>query len=372
LASIAQLSQLTSLSMYSGWEDSEQPLRQLLAQPLQLRELQLEPVLLATLQLLALDMAALTQLTMLSIKNWPPSGVMFPTQLQDVNVWQCKSGSTFAAAVAPLQQLTRIELNVHFQDVQALAQLAQLPNLQALTLTYEGDTDCAITAAATAAAWPQLSALHSLSIDCETSPSRQQMAAILAGIAAATSLEHLSLMGCSVWEDAILGQDDAANDGDELLVQINPAAVCSSLIGLTKLKHLSLVNSALVLHDALALTALTGLTSLNLQGLGPAVTDVVATALACSLRQLRDLDLSGCHLGDVVCLAAIGQLTQLSKLSMREVEGVTEQGLGLLTKMSCLQTLEVQTEESTDEVLARFWAALQFAQPQPHEQLFNF
>jgi hypothetical protein len=71
------------------------------------------------------------------------------------------------AAVAPLQQLTWLQLDVQFKDVQALAQLSELEALQDLSLSYEDGENTAITAAVTAAAWPQLSALRSLTVDCE-------------------------------------------------------------------------------------------------------------------------------------------------------------------------------------------------------------
>jgi hypothetical protein len=188
------------------------------------------------------------------------------------------------------------------------------------------------------------------------------MAALLAGLAAATSLEHLTLSRFKVCEYG--PEDDEALDEDEVFewdeLATSPAAICASLTGLTRLSHLSLFNSFLVLDDALALTALTGLTGLNLQGVHAGVTDVVATALACSLWQLQDLNLSASQLGDAVCLAVIGQLTQLSKLTLWAVEGVTERGLSLLTNLSCLQQLEVKTgDELTAEALDRFWAALQ-------------
>jgi hypothetical protein len=358
-ASIAQLSQLRSLSLHGFWQHAEEPLQQLLSQPLQLQELKLELMLVRKWQS-ALDMTALSRLTMFSSSSWLSSGFVFPAQLQELSVWRCSSASTFAAAVAPLQQLTWLQLDATFKDVQALAQLSELEALQDLSLSYEVDQDAAITAAVTAAAWPQLSALRSPSVDFERPISSRQMAALLAGLAAATSLEHLTLSRFKVYED---GHEDEDLDWDELDAVTLPAAICGSLTGLTRLRHLSLFNSFLVLDDALALTALTGLTGLNLQGVHAGVTDVVATALACSLRQLRDLNLSACQLGDAVCLAAIGQLTQLTKLTLWAVEGVTERGLSLLTNLSCLQQLEVKTgDELTAEALDRFWAGLRSTQ----------
>jgi hypothetical protein len=235
-ASIAQLSQLRSLYLYGLWQHAEEPLQQLLLQPLQLQELRLELMLTLNWQGPALDVAALTQLTMFTSGSWLPPGIMFPTQLQELRVWKCSSAGTFAAAVAPLQQLTWLELDVQFQDVQVLAQLSELEALQHLSLSYEDHTDSAITAAVTATAWPQLSALRSLSIDCERPLSNQQMAALLAGVSAATSLEHLELRRFKVWED---GAEDEDLDWDDPDAMTAPVAICGSLTGLTRLSHLS-------------------------------------------------------------------------------------------------------------------------------------
>jgi hypothetical protein len=66
-----------------------------------------------------------------------------------------------------------------------------------------------------------------------------------------------------------------------------------SLAGLTRLQHLTIpVPSYVVAGDALALTALTALTHLDLRGASCGLDDIVANALACSLKQLRHLDLS--------------------------------------------------------------------------------
>jgi hypothetical protein len=166
------------------------------------------------------------------------------------------------------------------------------------------------TAAGTAAAWPQLPQLISLSIHFSKPPSEEQLAAVLTGVAAATSLEFLTMTNLAVLDDdedaaAAVG---AADDEDPVAIRA-PAAVCSSLIGLTRLQLLSLHDSLLLDDDAMALTALTNQTRLDLSNTGFAVSDVAATALACSLRQLASLNLSDCELKDMVCLAAIGSCT---------------------------------------------------------------
>jgi hypothetical protein len=57
-------------------------------------------------------------------------------------------------------------------------------------------------------------------------------------------------------------------------------------------------------------------------------------------------------------LAAIGQLQQLTELQVYS-DGMTQQQLMHLTSLSCLQKFELyNTAEITDEVIAKFWAAV--------------
>jgi hypothetical protein len=114
----------------------------------------------------------------------------------------------------------------------------------------------------------------------------------------------------------------------------------------------------------LALTALTGLTELILECETGGVSDLAASALACSLKQLRHLDVSRCDMSSMVCLAAVGHLTQLTTLRLPG-SGLTQQGLMLLTRLSQLQELTVHgNEEVTDELVEQFWAAVRQQQQQ--------
>jgi hypothetical protein len=183
-------------------------------------------------------------------------------------------------------------------------------------------------------------------------PSKQQMDAIMAGIAVCTQLTKLE-MDVGVEPEV---QDE--DDDDDIEEQV-PVAVCASLAGLPNLRDLTIsVPSYMVPGDALALSALTALTRLDLSGAGGGVDDVAASALACSLKQLCYLDLGGSRLS-MACLAPIGQLSQLTALVVVGVEGLTERGLMLLTRLYSLQSLSVkQNAEVTNEVLDRFWAAV--------------
>jgi hypothetical protein len=114
----------------------------------------------------------------------------------------------------PLRHLSHLHIYVCFQQPQALLHLARLPALRQLRLSYFDIAD----AAATAEAWLQLPQLdHLLIVNYGPPPSRQQMEALLPGLAAATSLTDLLFDGCvnpMVFE-AVLQEEP-------------PAAVCAS------------------------------------------------------------------------------------------------------------------------------------------------
>jgi hypothetical protein len=178
------------------------------------------------------------------------------------------------------------------------------------------------------------------------------MAAILAGVAAATSLTKLDI-------EVYARVADQGEEGN--IARLTELAACASLAGLTRLRDLTISGGLrLVPGDALALTALTSLTRLNLAFKGSAVDDVAASALACSLTQLRSLDLQACDFCGLVCLAPIARLGQLTELQLNFVDGMTRRGLMLLTKLTQLQLLSVKhNDEVTREWMDQeFWPAL--------------
>jgi Leucine-rich repeat (LRR) protein len=244
-------------------------------------------------------------------------------------------------------------------------QLAQLSALQHLELRFD-ELDIIMDAAP---ALPQLPQLNSLCVVFDNeNPYTREMVTITASIAACTGLTKLELGTNSVVE-----LENAEVMGcDEL-----PSAVCASLACLTRLRHLCITCiNCLVPGDALALIALTNLTRLAIQDAGPGVSDMVATALACNLKQLQHLELnrnwvqrghrySECDLDGMVCLAATRQLSQLTQLQLQGSRGLTVEGLMLLTCLPRLQRLVVEkNEEVTDAVMQRFCAAVREQQQQ--------
>jgi hypothetical protein len=152
--------------------------------------------------------------------------------------------------------------------------------------------------------------------------------------------------------------------------------VCASLAKLTCLQDLTVGGSDdfyklnLLRGDALALTALTRLTRLDLSEAWHGVGTAVATALARSLQQLQSLNFVDCCLqldgaDGLALLEAIGRLTQLTELRLNCNEGMTAHGLMQLTGLSRLhkQHCELRRHRGdcvvTEDVLEKFWAAVQ-------------
>jgi hypothetical protein len=173
-------------------------------------------------------------------------------------------------------------------------------------------------------------------------------------------------------------EPDLVSDDDDDDSRTIAVAVCAHLTKLTRLQDFTVdgdnmysfkyPRKKLMRGDALALTALTSLTRLVLDGAEHGVGTAVTTALALNLQQLQSLHFGGCclQLGSaegVACLEAIGRLTQLTQLSFWGAEGLTQHGLMQLTGLSRLQRaacvdLCYEDMQVTDEAMASFWAAV--------------
>jgi hypothetical protein len=358
VSALANLSQLTEFELGGKWsaetaEASLRSLQQLLAQPLPLRVLRLG----VNTELPVLDMGRLTQLTNLIVRSQLPEGSVLPQQLQQLHLIRCTNSSQLEALL-PLQQLQSLDLHVGFADRDALRRLAYKTALQHLALRC----DKADAAAGTAAVWVQLPQLQVLEAKWETgrAPSSEQASDIFPLLSAATSLTKLVVQPKAEYFQ--VAQDEFGNVFEPGM-GLESVAACASLASLTGLQELHIVEGSILRpDDALALTALTNLTQLVLHDIADGVTDMTANALACSLKQLRALDLSSKHpgnrdrLGSVVCLAAIGHLSQLTSLQLKGYKGLTRQGFLLLLAAPRLRRLGVL---HNDEV-TQYWARAQF------------
>jgi hypothetical protein len=299
-----QLKQLRTLQLQGNWKrDIEEELLQLLAQPLPLQQLHLT---LKDEHEWKLQLAHLTQLQQLCSNIVLSRGSVLPKQLQHLTLYCCFRGlKTVPATVLDLKQLQQLELVVGFKDPRLLLQLAALPALQNIALVYEQAKD----AVATASAWGQLPQLRELSLYLlNLNVSVEVLQAMIASAAAAAGLTRLGLC-----------VNLRPSAGTDMQLAGVGAVVCDSLARLASLQHLDICGSNLLApSDALALTALTRLTHLELGALRDDIDRTVVVALADSLKQLRYLRLpSVCYAGRAEIQAAAAELTQLTELSVR-------------------------------------------------------
>jgi hypothetical protein len=343
LSGVAQLPRLTKLTLAGDWPDMA--LQEVVTAALPLQHLDLGEIQSGVFQDSrepVLEMRGLSQLRELTA--WEvPGECLLPAQLRRLTLISVPHAGSLSAIMA-LHQLQQLSLGLDpCKDAAALLRLGQLPALTHLALAYlEADT-----AAATATAWPQLSQLRELRVEYMDEADSEEQAAILAAVSKCTGLTKLQLqVEGDIWH------------GEEFV----GIAACGKLAGLTGLQDLSIPGSygALAPGDAQALSTLTGLTRLVLEGAELGVDDVAATALACCLRQLRHLDLSGCEMGEMACLAAIGQLAKLTalRLGSHHTAVLTERGLKLLTGLSRLRYLDILGDAAVSrEALEQFWPA---------------
>jgi hypothetical protein len=360
LSGVEQMKRLTSLKVSGLWEGMRQQLEALLVLPLPL-QLQLLELMVAKWPLTSQSqfrlprIAHLTQLTELIFQHNLPPGAALPPSLQRLDILQCPD----LAPVLQLQQLQHLTLFAESGWHAAtpagaltktpLLQLAQLPALQTLALRYYGVE----AAAADVQTWPLLPQLRGLRLACcSSTPNNWQVATCLSGAAAVTGLTGLQL---DFWGHS----------------PTSAVAACATIAGLKALKQFELKGLHLVHGDVMFLTALTGLTLLDLydvnlkqksEGSGG---EVATTALAQSSTQLRHLALQHCwiDLSSAKVLPAIGQLRPLTALLLKGNMWLSEQGLMQLTGLTGLQRLRVPQTRSSDagvtrKVLDRFWAAV--------------
>jgi hypothetical protein len=307
LPGIAQLSKLTSLALAGEVHECDEPLQQLLAQPLPLRQLQLDTWDSGALVLPVLDMTNMTQLQELSSTSLQlHQDTALPHQLQRLAFGICKHGTTLAVA-SRCQQLQYVSCCVRFIEPEPLLQLAALPALRHVALDFRSWRE----AAGTLPAWTQLP-LQQLSVSSRydygpldgaaaaAADQRRLLMSVMAGVSACTRLTELHL---NLWAapevhpmpdllgaadaDEYWAQDDSedlqeggseSEEDAEQQQQLRSAGqagrgqqkssyssiVCGSLVCLASLKNLEVTyrKGRLAFSDVAALTALSGMTRL--------------------------------------------------------------------------------------------------------------
>jgi hypothetical protein len=145
LDGLARLSQLTSLRVTGSWRGINKQLQQLLVQPLPLQELQADVLDIRDTASGLPNLAHPTQLTELITTQNSSKSTALPPQLQTLHLSECRD----LAPVLALQQLQHITLCTAFESAaeqRQVLELARLPALQALQLSYR-DIEAAAAAA---------------------------------------------------------------------------------------------------------------------------------------------------------------------------------------------------------------------------------
>lgn len=187
--------------------------------------------------------------------------------------------------------------------------LQQSTQLTRLHLCYER----AYPAARDASWWGKMPGLVDLSIleddfDPEYSWTAEAVHEVFAGIGRATSLTRLHLM-VPVREEA------------------GPVRVCKHLSGLTRLQELRLewCEGYQQPRDCVHLSALQGLTKLELDALGDGVGDTAAVAMLLHMPRLRHVMLLDCELQTDAVLPVLADRSGLTYLELSCNPGFSEQ-----------------------------------------------
>lgn len=194
--------------------------------------------------------------------------------------------------------------------------LKRLTNLQHLELRYESvdaaEEDCAD--------WASFPGLSRLTIK-EVNPDiwRDGEGGLFAALGRVTGLTSL---------EAYVAVDSAPEGESNVWV-------CNHLSGLTKLQALQLYLSygRLAPRDCLALSTLSSLTQLTLQGMDEVVDDMVAVALASNMPRLRHLNLAASHLQTDALIPLLARQKQLISLDVSDCPGFDERMLEVLARM---------------------------------------
>jgi hypothetical protein len=219
--------------------------------------------------------------------------------------------------VAELQQLRRLRISDGMALVPVVAGLSSLQGLQVLNVGLPG---------------------------CEHAEAGQVLRACLAGVAAATQLTQLGLVG------------DAVVDGP--LTYRHGVQLHGYLKQLTQLRHLEIAHMDIEASDAIQFTALTSLTALHMSFI-PTLQDTAAGALACRLPNLRVLHLSDCGVG-IPVLWLVGMATGLESLHISSLPPLLldVSALGFLTGLTRLTSLKGPVVTASPEAFRGFPAAM--------------
>lgn len=284
----------------------------------------------------------------------PYNKIILPAQLRTFQLGKSAYEQSDAIFLPDLScfnfsQLTQLEqLNVYGVDsveenvIQQLQLLAGLESLQHIGLAY----DCTPAAVTTAPTWLHLQRLRTLEVqgtyDDDYIISQQDLHNLMQGVAAVTTLTKLVLYFSA---DAT-GEVDICSHFTDLraLLQLRVCVFYEAEVDVCK-------------DDALHLTSVTTLVKLDLSDFKYGVTDVAATALACSLTKLQHLSLRACGLETMAVVPVIARhLKCLTYLDLSSNCDLELHQLMLLTSLKSLQSVDADGVD--DDEWDVFWQAL--------------
>ena len=274
------------------------------------------------MELVVMDLDHLSKLTRLDFDQPMDAASKLPPSLLALGS-DASWGSI--AALSSLRKLEHVTIYAA-EDVAAaaLTTLNRLTSLTDISLGCFGRT----CIRATAPLWPQLRSLKHLYLaDCGLLDGGSPFTAGLqADLAAATGLTRLMISGS--------GSNEYRSDAADMV------ALYQVIAGLGKLQELSLARIATP-QSALPLARATQLTMLLIESCD--IPDMAATAIGCSLRQLRSLALVDEKRLTDACMPALGLLTSLTSLSLGGLgrTGVTVEGVMQLSSLRGLKELDV-------------------------------
>ena len=321
LSSLTRLTLDTCVRLLGGWWESQ-------IFPAQLKHLKIT----ASDKPCLLNISHLTCLTSLTLDSdgGIKQGSRLPAELPELVLANTPLPADLHSMFRGVQTLAMTPHEE--QDSRLLAQLAGLPDLQQLSLSYYHMDH----AAKHAHVWKLLSQLRKLSIDLQDPsadvPERDDLKIVLLGLGEAASLTSLQLL----W------------DSEE------PVLACFvSLVGLTNLQSLEVSEAHTDRRDLLHLERLSQLTELKLKFCD--LDDGTAAAALGSLKQLHTLQLCECDgLTDAVVPLVAQQLSSLRDLGLELSSAVTEDSVPLLSRLTQLTRLSIpRLEDSSMRHLRR-------------------
>lgn len=274
---------------------------------------------------------------------------IFPAQLQQLTILGMGHAKRLLECyhVSYLHHLKQLQIVNSADSAEQLLLAAQMSELQHMSLTVKyRREECLHNGVAQA--WCRIPQLRKLDIDLGGRIDMENLLQLARHVAAISQLRELRIQ--AVITSQVPGAQEDANEG-----------LCKVLSSMMSLQDLQLEvqhSTATSTQDTLQLTALTGLSRLELHGLQ--LDAAIATCLAIELTNLQRLSFVRPQVDwCVASLPAINKLTRLTYLRCNTFsDAQARRGLSFLTGLTSLAALH-GFEIAGKAAITEFWAALQ-------------